>query len=137
MGATPWRFKSSHPHNGLRLAAYQIRTKTVGVGRLSAYDGSVAEDEAEQTQGPQVFIDPSQMAGVWANFAQVSHSEHEFTLDFVRLESAVPPPGRGIVVARVSVSPLFVTQLIDALTDNWKKYAQKALPREARDDSDA
>jgi hypothetical protein len=59
---------------------------------------------------------------------------HEFTLDFVRLDSASPPPGRGIVVARVSVSPLFVTQLIDALTDNWQKYAQKALPKEVRED---
>jgi Protein of unknown function (DUF3467) len=91
-------------------------------------------DDEQQREGPQVFMDPSQLAGVWANFAQVSHSEHEFTLDFVRLDSASPPPGRGIVVARVSVSPLFVTQLIDALTDNWRKYAEKAMPKEARGD---
>ena len=45
-----------------------------------------------------------------------------------------PPPGRGIVVSRVAVSPLFVTQLIEALTDNWQKYAQKAMPQEVRDD---
>lgn len=74
------------------------------------------------------------MAGVWANFARVSHSEHEFTLDFVRLDYANNPPN-GIVVARVSVSPLFVTQLIDTLGDNWDKYAEKALPKEARDES--
>ena len=91
------------------------------------------EDEASPEGGPQVFMDPGQLAGVWANFAQVSHSEHEFTLDFVRLDFTGGPPGRGIVVARVSVSPLFVAQLIDALTDNWKKYAEKALPKEARD----
>lgn len=88
----------------------------------------------EQPQEPQIFMDPSQMAGVWANWAQVSHSEHEFTLDFVRMDSSAGPPPRGVVVSRVSVSPLFVTQLIDALTDNWKKYAEKALPKEARDD---
>ena len=88
----------------------------------------------EQPEGPQIFMDPSQMAGVWANWAQVSHSEHEFTLDFVRLDFSAGPPGRGIVVSRVSVSPLFVTQLIDALSDNWSKYAEKALPKEARDD---
>jgi hypothetical protein len=92
------------------------------------------QPEQEQPQAPEIFMDPSHLAGVWANWAQVSHSEHEFTLDFVRLDSTVPPPGRGIVVARVSVSPLFVSQLIDALTDNWKKYAAKALPREFRDD---
>lgn len=90
--------------------------------------------ESDAPDAPQIFMDPSQMAGVWANWAQVSHSEHEFTIDFVRLESSAPPPGRGIVVSRVSVSPLFVTQLIDALTDNWKKYAQKAMPQEVRDD---
>lgn len=33
---------------------------------------------------PQIMIDPTQMAGVWANFAHVSHSPYEFTLDFVR-----------------------------------------------------
>jgi hypothetical protein len=95
------------------------------------------EERSGEQAGPEIFMDPSQLAGVWANFAQVSHSEHEFTLDFVRLDSTAPPPGRGIVVARVSVSPLFVTQLIDALTDNWKKYAEKALPREVhQDDAD-
>ena len=76
---------------------------------------------------------PEQRAGVWANFAAVSHSEHEFTLDFIRLES---DNSSGIVVARVSVSPLFVTQLIDALTENWQTYAEKALPREVTHDPD-
>ena len=37
---------------------------------------------------------------------------------------------RGIVVARVSMSPLFITQLIDALQKNWSGYAQKAMPRD-------
>ena len=93
------------------------------------------ESDGPAPQEVQIIMDPSQMAGVWANWAQVSHSEHEFTLDFVRLEYAADPP-RGIVVSRVSVSPLFVTQLIDALTDNWKKYAQKAMPREVQGDDD-
>jgi hypothetical protein len=75
------------------------------------------------------------MAGVWANFARVSHSEHEFTLDFVRIDYANKPPN-GIVVARVSVSPLFVSQLIDALQSNWNEYARKALPREVYEDGE-
>jgi hypothetical protein len=72
---------------------------------------------------------------VWANFALVNHSPFEFTLDFVRLEYNVDPP-TGVVVARVNMSPLFVTQLIEALSENWKIYAEKALPREVRDDGD-
>jgi Protein of unknown function (DUF3467) len=89
--------------------------------------------QPEEDAPVEILIDQAQMAGVWANYAQVSHSMHEFTLDFVRLDSSSEPQ-RGIVVARVSVSPLFITQLIEALTDNWKKYAEKALPKEARDD---
>ncbi len=84
--------------------------------------------------GPNIFIDPSQMAGVWANFARVSHSPYEFTLDFVRLDFTQAPP-QGVVVARVSLSPLMVTQLIDALSENWDTYASKAMPRELHDGS--
>lgn len=90
-------------------------------------------DESQNVE-TQIVMDPSQLAGVWANWAQVSHSPHEFTLDFVRLDYSSGKPERGIVVARVSFSPLFVTQLIDALADNWQKYAEKALPKEARGD---
>ena len=39
----------------------------------------------------------------------------------------------GILVQRVNVSPLFVTQLITALQDNWSKYADKAMPKEIGD----
>lgn len=94
------------------------------------------QDEAEnEQQAVEIMIDPSQMAGVWANFARVSHSDHEFTLDFVRLDYSAQPH-QGLVVARVSVSPLFITQLIEALGDNWEKYARKALPKEVYDDDD-
>jgi hypothetical protein len=72
------------------------------------------EPQGGESQPPtEIIIEPDKLAGVWANFAQVSHTIHEFTVDFVRMDPTVP--GRGIVVARVSVSPLFVTQLIEAL----------------------
>jgi hypothetical protein len=90
------------------------------------------DPEAPDPRVLQVRIEPQQQAGVWANFARVNHSEHEFTLDFVRIDYADTPPS-GIVVARVAVSPLFVTQLIAALQENWEKYAMKAMPREVRD----
>jgi len=48
------------------------------------------EQDAAPDETPEIFMDPSQLAGVWANWAQVSHSVHEFTLDFVRLDSTVP-----------------------------------------------
>ena len=82
---------------------------------------------------PQIIIEPEQMAGVWANYARTSHSHYEFTLDFVRLDFTQSPP-TGIVVARVSLSPLLISQLIDALNVNWQKYAERALPKELFDD---
>lgn len=90
-------------------------------------------DEPKEFVSPEIIIQPEQLAGVWANFAQVSHSPYEFTLDFVRLDFSQNPP-KGIVVSRVSVAPNFIDQLIQALGENWKVYAQKALPREVYED---
>ncbi len=88
--------------------------------------------EGQQPLEPKVTIDPAQQAGVWANWARVSHSPYEFTLDFVRLDFSNQPPS-GVVVARVALSPLMVSQLIDALSKNWLIYAEKAMPREVQD----
>ncbi len=89
-------------------------------------------DEQDEQAAFTIGIDPSQLAGVWANYARVAHSPYEFTLDFVRLDFASHPP-TGIVVSRVSLSPLLVSQLIDALNTNWQLYAEKALPKEVYD----
>lgn len=72
-----------------------------------------------------------QMGGVWANAAAVRHSPHEFTIDFLRCEfDDHGVATSGMLVQRVNMSPLFVSQLITALQDNWSKYADKAMPRE-------
>lgn len=86
--------------------------------------------EREPEPAPEIIIEPAQMAGVWANFAQVSHSDYEFTLDFMRIDYSAPPPGTGIVVARVAISPLLAMELLEALDTNWKIYAARALPPE-------
>ena len=83
----------------------------------------------------KIHSQPDQMGGVWANAAAVRHSPHEFTIDFLRCEFG--DDGRassGILVQRVNMSPLFVSQLITALQDNWSKYADKAMPKEFFDD---
>lgn len=71
------------------------------------------------------------LGGVWANFAAVSHSPYEFTIDFVRLDFASK---QGVVVSRINLSPLFVTELREALEANWAQYVEKAMPREVRGD---
>ena len=66
---------------------------------------------------------PEMMAGVYANFANVSSSDYEFTITFARvdheIEDAEVP---GVVVSRVTSSPRFVRELIDALEDAYSKW---------------
>ena len=79
----------------------------------------------------KIHSQPDQLAGVWANGAAVRHSPHEFTIDFVRFDyDAAGKVSAGVLVQRVNMSPLLVTQLITALQDNWSKYASKAMPQE-------
>ena len=82
------------------------------------------------------------MAGIYANFANVSHSDYEFTLTFARVDHEVESEEvPGIVVSRISVSPRFMRELIDAIEDNWSKWQTKegiknlpeAPPREPPD----
>ena len=93
------------------------------------------EEHADEGRADQVAIrvPPELEGGVWANFAAITHSPYEFTLDFVRMTFDGAQPRGGVLVQRVNMPPLFVQQLIDALGDNWKKYADKAMPREIRE----
>ena len=78
------------------------------------------------SESPDIRIEgrPEMRGGIWANFATVSHSPHEFTLDLVRLDYLTQNPIEGILVQRVNMSPLFAKQLINALTRNLDDYAR-------------
>ena len=67
---------------------------------------------------------PEMMAGVYANFANVAHSDYEFSITFVRMdhESEDPDGMNGVVVSRVNLSPRFMKELMDAMTDNYSKW---------------
>ena len=53
------------------------------------------------------------IGGTYANFANVSFSQYEFTLTFARIEHEVEEGDvPGAVVARVNASPRFVPELI-------------------------
>ena len=69
---------------------------------------------------------PEVMAGVYANFATVSHSDYEFTLTFSRVDHEVEDDEvPGVVVTRVNLSPRLMRELIDALEDNYGKWRTK------------
>ncbi len=91
------------------------------------------EDHVSGTPKLNLQLDVKDVGGVWANFAAVKHTKYEFTIDFARLDFQDNGDAQGVVVSRVNLSPLFVSELIDALQQNWKMYSEKAMPPEVRD----
>src|SRR3954452_21544149 len=70
-----------------------------------------------------IHFTPEIMAGVYANFANVSHSPYEFTITFARVDHEVEEEEvPGVVVARVNLSPRFMQELIEAMEDNYSKW---------------
>ncbi len=73
-----------------------------------------------------IHLDPEHLAGVYSNFANVSFSDYEFTVTFARIEHEVEEGDvPGAVVARVNMSPRFMRELLDAMTDAWGKWATR------------
>ncbi|HWK29512.1 MAG TPA: DUF3467 domain-containing protein [Solirubrobacter sp.] len=82
---------------------------------------------------------PEVMAGVYANFATVSHSDYEFTLTFSRVDHEVDADEvPGVVVARVSLAPQALRELLEAMQEDWAGWRTtqhiRRLP-EADDDT--
>ena len=98
------------------------------------------EDEGRERQ-LNIHLDPENLAGVYANFANVSFSSYEFTLTFARIDHEVEEGDvPGVVVSRVNMSPQFTRELIDAMQDAWSRYTTQQgimnLPEtDPRDDS--
>ena len=72
---------------------------------------------SEKKKDIQIKIPDDVLRGVYANQMIVQHTREEFVLDFVN----VFPPG-GVVNARVVVSPAHVKRMIEALSENLRKY---------------
>ena len=82
-------------------------------------------------------IAPEEMAGTYANFANVSHSDYEFTIPFARVDHEVEEAEfPGVVVGRMNLSPRFMRELIDALEEDWSRFETqegiKGLPETSR-----
>ena len=82
---------------------------------------------ADDPQGPErhinIHFSPEIMAGVYANFANVSFSDYEFTITFARVDHEVEDAEvPGVVVSRINLSPRFMRELIDAMEDNFSRW---------------
>jgi hypothetical protein len=81
-------------------------------------------DEEPRDRQLNIHIDPDAMGGVYANFANVSFSQYEFTITFARVDHEVEDGDvPGVVVSRVNVSHKFMRDLLDAMEDSWSKWS--------------
>jgi hypothetical protein len=83
------------------------------------------EDESRERQ-LNIHLDPENLAGVYANFANISFSDYEFTLTFARIDHEVEEGDiPGVVVTRVNVSARFMQELLEAMQDSWSKWSSR------------
>ncbi len=81
-------------------------------------------DDEQRERQLNIHLDPEHLAGVYANFANVSFSPYEFTVTFARIEHEVEEGDvPGSVVARVNMSSRFMRELIDAMQDAWSRWS--------------
>jgi hypothetical protein len=81
------------------------------------------DDEGQERQ-LNIHLDPEQMAGVYANFANVTFSPYEFTLTFARIDHEVEEGDvPGVVVSRVNMSAQFFQELLAAMQDSFSKWS--------------
>ena len=63
----------------------------------------MTDDDDAQERQINIHFSPEIMAGVYANFANVSHSDYEFTITFARVDHEVDEEEiPGVVVSRVN-----------------------------------
>ncbi len=80
-------------------------------------------ESSPHEQGPNIMMPSEEFPGRWANAAAIARTPHEFTLDFMRIG---PQGQQGMVVSRVSFSPLLASQLLDLLGEQWRAYTEES-----------
>ncbi len=85
--------------------------------------GAVSDEAQQPERHINIHFSPEMMGGQYANFANVSHSDYEFTITFARVDHEVEAEEiPGVVVSRVNLSARFMRELIDAMEDNYSKW---------------
>ena len=81
-------------------------------------------DDEPQERQLNIHLDPEQMAGVYANFANVTFSPYEFTVTFARIDHEIEEGDvPGVVVSRVNMSTQFFQELLAAMQDSHSKWS--------------
>ena len=86
----------------------------------------MADTPHEPERHINIHLEPVQMAGHYANFANVSHSDYEFTITFARVDHEVEDGEiPSVVVSRINLSPKFLRELLDAAEDNYSRWSAR------------
>lgn len=78
--------------------------------------------ETKKETGIQIQLDEITAQGVYINLALINHTETEFILDFIYVQPQTP---QGKVRSRVITSPIHMKRLLNALSENIKKYEER------------
>lgn len=82
-------------------------------------------DQPRRSANVKVAVPDDQRHGTYANFLVVSHSAHEFTLDFCQMLPGEQGQVTAEVVSRVRIAPTMVAKVINALNTNLGGYEDK------------
>ncbi|MFH1374833.1 MAG: DUF3467 domain-containing protein [bacterium] len=66
-----------------------------------------------------VELPEEQAEGIYANLAMIMHSPTEIVMDFARVMPRMP---RAKVLSRIIMTPMHAKLMLQALTDNLKKF---------------
>lgn len=86
-------------------------------GAAGAPGGAGRSGDGGKPADLKVRVPEQLIAGVYANSMMVHHTPSEFVMDFAMIMGA-----NGQVVARVITSPAHMKQVVEALTENLRKY---------------
>jgi len=80
-------------------------------------------DNDREERRLNIHMDPELIGGVYANFANITFSDYEFTITFARIDHEVEEGDvPGAVVTRVNMSQQFMKELLAAMQDAYSKY---------------
>src|SRR6056297_2822094 len=73
----------------------------------------------------QIELPEEEATGTYSNLVMISHSPSEFILDFI---SVMPGTPKAKVVKRMVLSPDHAKRLVNALSENIKRYEEENGP---------
>jgi hypothetical protein len=80
-------------------------------------------DDGPPERQLNIHMDPEHLGGVYANFANITFSDYEFTLTFARIDHEVEEGDvPGVVVSLINMSQQFAGELLAALQEAYSKY---------------